>query len=235
AGAYALVGMGAVFAGSARAPITAVIIVFELTGEYTIILPLMLAIVVAAAVSSRLSPDTIYTLKLRRRGIDVNRPRVVSVMRTVPVSAAMSPMPEPLDAGAPLTTVMARLTEGHGGAVPVVDADGALVGLIGALDVEEHAMSDAATAVTAADLAHTPRTLRLTDTLEDASRALSLGDDDGVPVLAGDDRRPAGWTTHRDVLRAYQRERARLTPDEAPPGAKVIAPARASAASAAPL
>ena len=69
AGAYALVGMGAVFAGAARAPITAVIILFELTGEYTIILPLMLAIVLATSVSGSLSRDTIYTLKLRRRGI----------------------------------------------------------------------------------------------------------------------------------------------------------------------
>src|SRR5262249_19736681 len=77
-GAYALVGMGAVFAGSARAPITAVLIIFELTGEYTIILPLMFAIVLATAVSRGLSPDTIYTLKLRRRGIVVDRPRVVS-------------------------------------------------------------------------------------------------------------------------------------------------------------
>ena len=68
AGAYGLVGMGAVFAGAARAPITAVIIIFELTGDYTIILPLMVAIVAAAGLSSLLSKDTIYTLKLRRRG-----------------------------------------------------------------------------------------------------------------------------------------------------------------------
>ena len=68
AGAYGLVGMGAVFAGAARAPITAVIIIFELTGDYRIILPLMFAIVLAAGISNRLSRGTIYTLKLRRRG-----------------------------------------------------------------------------------------------------------------------------------------------------------------------
>jgi CIC family chloride channel protein len=68
AGAYALVGMGAVFAGSARAPITAVVILFELTREYSIILPLMLAIVLATGVSHLLSRDTIYTRKLLRRG-----------------------------------------------------------------------------------------------------------------------------------------------------------------------
>ena len=64
--------MGAVFAGAARAPITAVIIIFELTGDYRIILPLMFAIVVATALSSAVTRDTIYTLKLRRRGIDID-------------------------------------------------------------------------------------------------------------------------------------------------------------------
>jgi CIC family chloride channel protein len=61
AGAYGLVGMAAVFAATSRAPITAVIIVFELTGDYSIILPLMLAVVVATALSHLLSEDSIYT------------------------------------------------------------------------------------------------------------------------------------------------------------------------------
>ncbi|MBS1884885.1 MAG: chloride channel protein, partial [Actinobacteria bacterium] len=74
AGAYGLVGMAAVFAAAGRAPITAVLIVFELTGDYSIILPLMLAVVVATGLSRLLSEDSIYTLKLRRRGIDIERP-----------------------------------------------------------------------------------------------------------------------------------------------------------------
>jgi CIC family chloride channel protein len=71
AGAYGLVGMAAVFAAAGRAPITAVLIVFELTGNYSVILPLMLAVVVATALSHLLSEDSIYTMKLRRRGIDI--------------------------------------------------------------------------------------------------------------------------------------------------------------------
>lgn len=66
--------MAAVFAGAARAPITAVLIVFEMTGDYSIILPLMLAVVIATGLSHRLSADSIYTTKLRRRGIDIDRP-----------------------------------------------------------------------------------------------------------------------------------------------------------------
>ena len=78
--------MGAVFAAAARAPITAVIIIFELTGEYRIILPLMFAIVLAAGISSVISRDTIYTLKLRRRGIDVMRGRGANLMGLLKVS-----------------------------------------------------------------------------------------------------------------------------------------------------
>src|SRR5262249_7679633 len=63
--------MGAVFAAAARPPISAVIIIFELTGEYQIILPLMFAVALAAGIGNLLSRDTIYTLKLWRRGIDL--------------------------------------------------------------------------------------------------------------------------------------------------------------------
>lgn len=74
AGAFAIVGMGAVMAGATRAPMTAGIVLFELTGDYTIILPLLLAIVLATGVSRLMGRDTIYTLKLRRRGIDIDAP-----------------------------------------------------------------------------------------------------------------------------------------------------------------
>lgn len=73
-GAFGLVGMAAVFAGAAHAPITAVLIVFELTGDYAVILPLMIAVVLATGLSHLVSHRTIYTLKLVRRGIDIDTP-----------------------------------------------------------------------------------------------------------------------------------------------------------------
>ncbi|HEV7189177.1 MAG TPA: chloride channel protein, partial [Blastococcus sp.] len=72
AGGFALVGMAALFAGAARAPITAVLIVFELTGEYSLILPLMLAVALATGVSHLLSRESVYTAKLVRRGVDLD-------------------------------------------------------------------------------------------------------------------------------------------------------------------
>ena len=72
AGAYALVGMAAVFGGAAHAPLTAILILFEMTNDYQIILPLMAATVTSVSLSQRLAKDSIYTLKLRRAGLAFN-------------------------------------------------------------------------------------------------------------------------------------------------------------------
>ncbi|MGH7643606.1 MAG: chloride channel protein [Candidatus Dormibacteria bacterium] len=82
AGAFGMVGMGAVFAGAARAPLTAVAATLEMTGDTQLVLPAMLAVGVATVVSQQLSYGTIYTTKLLRRGIDIERSRpATSVQR----------------------------------------------------------------------------------------------------------------------------------------------------------
>jgi CIC family chloride channel protein len=69
-GAYAMVGMAAFFAATAKAPTTSILILFEMTNDYRIMLPLMAATVGSVYVSHRMSPYSVYTLKLKRRGID---------------------------------------------------------------------------------------------------------------------------------------------------------------------
>ena len=71
---YAIVGMGAVFASAARAPLTALASTVEMTGDFTLTLPVMLAVAVGTTVSRALTYGTIYTTKLLRRGIDIDRP-----------------------------------------------------------------------------------------------------------------------------------------------------------------
>ena len=85
-GAYALVGMAAVFAGAARAPVTAIVIVFEMTLDYKVMLPLMFATVVSTLIAARFEPESIYTLKLVRRGIDFMGQR--GTRQVMPVTAA---------------------------------------------------------------------------------------------------------------------------------------------------
>jgi CIC family chloride channel protein len=92
-GAFGLVGMAAVFAGAAHAPITAVLIVFELTGDYAIILPLMFAVSLATGVSHLISQDNIYTLKLLRRGVDIDHDSPTDErLRLVTVGELMHPV-----------------------------------------------------------------------------------------------------------------------------------------------
>ncbi len=90
-GAYALVGMGAVVAAGARAPLTAIIIIFELTGDYKIILPLMISSIIATLLATRLQRASIYTLKLLRRGVDIQRGRAINMLQHVLVSEIVRP------------------------------------------------------------------------------------------------------------------------------------------------
>ncbi|MEU9356734.1 chloride channel protein [Streptomyces sp. NPDC048301] len=202
-GAYALVGMGAVFAGAARAPITAVVILFELTGEYSIILPLMLAIVLATATSRLLTRDTIYTLKLRRRGIDLDGPAPGARLGAQPVSAVMEPLPAPLRATVRLGDAAALLSLSGHGALPVVGADGAYLGVVTARAVAEAMAEQPDAAPTAAgDLVEQPPRISSDEQLAAALHTLVAAPGTGLPVLAPDRNRPVGWLSHQSALRA---------------------------------
>jgi CIC family chloride channel protein len=202
AGAYGLVGMGAVFAGAAQAPITSVLIIFELTGDYRIILPLMFAIVLAAGISSLLTRDTIYTLKLRRRGIDIRRGRPANLMEILTVADAMKPLPTALPHDLALNETIARFTEEGGDALPVVDGQGAFQGTVTSRQVEQ-AMRENALDAVAGSLAQETPTLSPDQSLKQALGLLVRHDVSGLPVLSPNGGRVIGWLTHRDVLRAY--------------------------------
>jgi len=202
AGAYGLIGMGAVFAGAARAPITAVLIIFELTGDYRIVLPLMVAIVLAAGVSHLVSSDSIYTLKLRRRGIDIMRGRAANIMTLLRVRDAMQPVPHPLSQDATLADVIGSLDAASTDALPVVDGSGIYRGSVTTAEIEAAARDNSLDA-TAGDLAILTPTIHPDQTLEDALKLLVANDRSGLPVVSRGGQGVEGWLTHRDVLRAY--------------------------------
>jgi CIC family chloride channel protein len=202
AGAYGLVGMGAMFAGAARAPITAVIIIFELTGDYSIVLPLMTAIVLATGLSSQLSEDTIYTLKLRRRGIEILRGRPANLMEILTVADAMQPVPMSLEQSTPLEKVIEALADEGRESLPVVDARGSYRGAVTTKEVEQSAR-DNTLDTTAGELARALPGLRASTSLHNALAALIGHEGSGLPVLSVNGQRVIGWLNHRDVLRAY--------------------------------
>ncbi len=204
AGAYGLVGMGAVFAGAARAPITAVLIIFELTGDYRIILPLMFAISLATGVSALMSGDTIYTLKLRRRGINIMRGRQANLMELISVGEAMETVPRALAANESLNEIIERMSAARLDALPVVDKAGNYRGTVRSREVEE-AVKDNSIDITAGALAQDIPRLRNSLSLHDALSSLVQHERSGLPVVADDGSQLIGWLTHQDVLRAYSR------------------------------
>ncbi|MFG2682106.1 chloride channel protein [Streptomyces sp. NPDC048392] len=202
-GAYALVGMGAVFAGSSRAPITAVVILFELTGEYSIILPLMLAIVLSTAVSRLLSKDTIYTLKLRRRGIDLEGPAHGARIGAQRVDSVMEALPTPLPAATKLADAAGLLTLSGRDGLPVVDEAGTYVGVVTAQAVAEALAEepDAAPATVGA-LAAPTAPVHADQPLVQAVHALVATPGTGLPVLDRAEGSPVGWLSARGALQA---------------------------------
>jgi CIC family chloride channel protein len=211
AGAYGLVGMAAVFAAAGRAPITAVIIVFELTGDYSIILPLMLAVVIATALSRIISIDSIYTLKLRRRGIDIEKPASSGALAGLTIADAMGAPTKPLHTGTPASEAVETLLHSRRNALPVVDPEGALIGVVTVRAIEREADEELSAPVE--NLAEDVPALHPEEPLAIAVDWLTGGDREGLPIVAPETRIVVGWLDHRDVLRAY----AGASPRRRPP------------------
>ncbi|MDP2481060.1 MAG: chloride channel protein [Candidatus Palauibacterales bacterium] len=134
-GAYALVGMAAVFASAARATFTLFVFAFEITRDFNSILPLMLVCVIADAVSIKLMKQTILTRKLARRGLTVPQEFEVDALQQVTVGEMMDREPPTVPASMKLSDLADRLADQdpelsrHEG-LPVLDAAGRLVGII---------------------------------------------------------------------------------------------------------
>jgi len=135
-GAYALVGMGAVVGATTHGPITAILIIFELTSDYKIILPLMLAVVLATAIARLFTHESIYTLKLIRRGVKFSTTMDLTVLRQITadqVTPGRVPVVKPDE---PFQNVVEQL-EQHGPVDFVVaDEGGTYLGMLTTNDIQ---------------------------------------------------------------------------------------------------
>jgi CIC family chloride channel protein len=207
-GAFAVVGMAAAFAGAARAPFTAILIVFEMTDDYRMILPLMAAVIISLVVAERLDRESIYTLKLARRGIRLHRGRVMDVMESVRVEEVMVKKPVFVTVDMSVAVLAERFIETGRHGFPVLSEDGCLTGVVSLEDyrralagqadrIGELRVSDIATRAVV--------TVYPDDTVGHALRMMAPRDISRLPVVSRDNPcKLVGMVRRNDIVRAYE-------------------------------
>jgi chloride channel protein, CIC family len=175
---YAVVAMGAVFTAAARAPLTSLASVVEMTGDFSLTLPVMLAVAIASMISRALSYGTIYTTKLLRRGTDIDRATPWRALLDLRVADATRPLRPPLTVPRPAAGNSVAADNGGGGAPDWT----ALAGPV--------------------TRQRDPQALFAHESLAQSLRQLEVYGQDGLPVLSADGEQVDGWVTTSSVLRA---------------------------------
>lgn len=210
--AYAIAGMAGMLAGVVRAPITAILLVFELTSDYQLILPIMLTSVICVAIIERILPGGIYHIALLRHGVHLKQGRDVDLMQGVTVAEAMvSPAPT-IAKSASLSDLRHKLRQEHTSALCVVEAGNVLCGIVTMSDLQrayEEAMSNEERAVESLTVADICTTDVVTTTPDDVLwtviRTMGARDIGRLPVVKMKNGTPelVGILRRHNIMDAY--------------------------------
>ncbi|MBI5666474.1 MAG: chloride channel protein [Chloroflexi bacterium] len=208
--AYAIAGMAAVMAGVVRAPITGILLVFELTNDYRLILPIMFTTVICVALTERLVPAGIDALTLLRAGLRLEQGRDVDVMQGVTVGEAMlSPAPT-IPETASLVELRDALRQWRTRSLCVVDTDGLLTGIVTLTDLQRAYDSGGDKPLTVGDIcSREVITAVPDDVLWTAIRTMGARDFGSLPVVQPGTRQPIGLLRRESIVRAYSMAVAR--------------------------
>jgi len=212
-GAYALVTMGAVVAATTHAPVSAIIILFELTQTIDIVPALMTACVVSTLVAQLLYRDSIYTDKLRRQGIDIFETKNPNVLKDLYVRDVIALEPEVVPASADFKTVLDLVVQSPHSQFYVMSPTNEYLGAISLLELRRliYEQENLQHIVVAGDLVDTSHPSVTDDTdLSVVMHIFSSSHVDEIAVVAADDRtRLVGTVRERDVIEASNREQMR--------------------------
>ena len=206
-GGYALVGMAAFLAGVVHCPITAFLLLFELTGNYYIMLPLMVSCPVSTLVAKLIREESIYTMQLLRRGVDVRR-REENLMQAFTVGQVMHRDAPTLPETASFAEIVQHFLESNISLCFVVDRTQRLLGQISLHDVKALMQEEAlGPLVIAKDLVQPPGAITNPDeTLARCLEKFAHADEEYLPVVIPTTLELQGLISHRDVLDLYNRE-----------------------------
>jgi CIC family chloride channel protein len=207
-GAYSIVGMGAVVSGTTHGPLSAILILFEMTGDYKIILPLMIACIVTSLASRQLFKESIYTLKLSRRGVNIRAGREVNILKSIKVKDVMNAGVETIPENFSLGQIAERISKSKYNSFPVTDAEGNLTGILSFVDYRDHVFDEnLKDLVVAKDLATFDLvTITQDDNLFNALEKITKEDFSLLPVVSPDNPSELlGVLTRRDIMGAYEK------------------------------
>ncbi|MBI5815626.1 MAG: chloride channel protein [Nitrospinae bacterium] len=209
-GAYAMVGLGAVMAAVAHAPLTNILMGYELTGNYQIILPVMTSCIMATFVMTRFSGESYYTEKLKRRGIMLWRGRDLTVMDRIRVGEVMTEGVTAVPENLPFRKIMELITTSRDSYFPVINPSGELSGIISVQNIRGILLDSAELAdlVVAKEIA-TANVITVTvdNNLNEAMERFALKDIEQLPVVRPNEpKKVIGMLRRVDIMAAYKKE-----------------------------
>ncbi len=206
AGAYAVVGMGAVVAATTHGPLQAILIIFEMTGDYKIILPLMITCIISTLVARRLCGESIYTFKLIRRGINIRGGKEVNILSSMSVKNVMYHTVEIIPETCNLKEFAKKLPQSRSNNFVVVNDKEQITGILTFLDYYDNLFNGKLDDRMMVKDIMTPEvvTVSIEDNLGTAMEKITAGDFSILPVVSADDPlKLLGILTRRDILEAY--------------------------------
>ncbi len=207
-GAYSLVGMGALVAGATHGPITAILILFEMTGNYKIILPLMLSCILSSVIASQIKRESIYTLKLIRRGTDIRAGKEVNIMKSLLVEDAMTKEVATVSENMHLNKLLKYTFSSKHSSFPVVDDSGLLSGIVTFQDFQEVVFEEGLGDLVVVKDISIPNVITITGNknLDEALKKIGLKNIEQLPVVdENNPRKIVGILSRRDIFSAYNK------------------------------
>lgn len=211
-GAFALVGMAALFAGMARAPMAAIVIVLEMSNDYRLILPLMLSVIIATLLADLINPETIYTRKLSRRGINLQRGQDIDLLQAVRVEEVMTQDYMQVRPDTRLIDLIVKFNRSHHHGFPIVDDNGQLQGIVTLTDLERAQARGLPYDTTAIDFGTSKGlvTVYPDDPVNLALERINIYRIGRLPVVAREvEGQYLGMVRRADILHAYEISLAR--------------------------
>ena len=209
AGAYATVGIGSFLAAATHAPLTGIFLLFEMTGNYKIIIPLMFSSIIGTLVAKRLCPDSIDTVELTRKGIRLHAGKEVSVMHRIKVRDAMHADFLQAEEGTLLQDLIHIMVSHEQFYIPITDRSGNLTGIVSIHDIRTILFEDEVKRVVTAGQIATEEVITLNpkDDLAEAIEKFSLKDIEEIPVVDdGPQRKVIAMLREKDIVALYNRE-----------------------------